>query len=174
MNTSRNRTPKLVEPGIGSVKRLTYNVVTGKHQAPCSSEKFIKGPIPLAWISQANALPGKTGPVALALWFLVGIQRSHIVRLTGEVERIAGCGRKAVYAALRNLGDAGLISVAVKRGGRPHVEILHGEPRPNCVMMQPVANLLRTATIATTGLAGSGIDVARCDEMPDFADGEQK
>lgn len=103
---------------IGSVKRLAYNPNTGKHEPRAPMEKFIKGPIPLEWITRANALPGKAGAVGLALWFLVGVQKSRTIKLTGEVERIAACDRKTVYPALAALETAGLITVERKSGAR--------------------------------------------------------
>lgn len=115
---------KTVDPDIGPVKRLRYNTDTGKHEEVVPVEKFIKGPIPLDWISRANALPGKAGAVGLALWFLAGVQGSRTVKLTGEVERIAGCGRKAVYNALRLMSAAGLILVDVRCGRRPVLTLL--------------------------------------------------
>lgn len=106
------------------VKRLAFNPATGTHEARATTAKFIKGPIPLDWISRANALPGKAGAVGLALWFLVGVQSSRTVKLTGEVEKIAGCGRKAVYQALGTLETDGLINCARKTGARAVVTIL--------------------------------------------------
>lgn len=106
------------------VKRLAYNPNTGKHELRAPTEKFIRGPIPLEWIARANALPGKAGAVGLALWFLVGVQKSRTVKLTGEVERIAACGRKALYPALAALEKAGLVTVERKPGARAVVTIL--------------------------------------------------
>ncbi|MDP1527682.1 MAG: hypothetical protein Q8M20_17910 [Rhodocyclaceae bacterium] len=100
------------------VKRLAFNPATGTHEARAPTAKFIRGPIPLEWISRANALPGKAGAVGLALWFLVGVQGSRTVKLTGEVERIAGCGRKAVYQALNALERTGLIICTRRPGAR--------------------------------------------------------
>jgi hypothetical protein len=106
------------------IKRLAFNPATGAHEARAPTVKFIKGPIPLEWISRANALPGKAGAVGMALWFLVGVQRSRTVKLTGEVEKIAGCGRKAVYQALNALQAAGLIDCSCKAGSRAVVTML--------------------------------------------------
>lgn len=110
------------------VKRLAFNPATGTHEACAPTAKFIKGPIPLEWIIRANALPGKAGAVGLALWFLVGVQGSRTVKLTGEVERIAGCGRKAVYQALDALAAAGLIDCNRKAGARAVVTMLEWHP----------------------------------------------
>lgn len=106
------------------VTRFAYNKETESHTARAPTKKFIKGPIPMDWISRANALPGKAGAVGLALWFLAGVQKSQTVKLTGEVEKIAGCGRKAVYAGLAALEGAGLVSVERRKGARASIAIL--------------------------------------------------
>lgn len=106
------------------VKRLAFNPAIGTHEARTPTAKFIKGPIPLEWVIRANALPGKAGAVGTALWFLVGVQGSRTVKLTGEVEKIASCGRKAVYQALDALAAAGLIGCNRKVGARAVVTML--------------------------------------------------
>jgi hypothetical protein len=116
--------PNSPDADIGPVKRLAYNPVTGTHEVRTPSAKFIRGPISLEWISRANALPGKAGAVGMALWFLSGVQGSRTVKLTGEVARIAGCGRKAVYQALNVLEATGLVSSVRKAGARAVVSIL--------------------------------------------------
>lgn len=105
------------------VTRFAYNPETESHTARAPTKKFIRGPIPLDWISRANALPGKAGAVGLALWFLAGVQKSQTVKLTSEVEKIAGCGRKAVYAGLVVLEEAGLVRVERQSGARAVVTI---------------------------------------------------
>jgi hypothetical protein len=113
---------------IVPVKRLVYNPNTGKHEQRAPAEKFIKGPIPVEWISRANALPGKAGAVGLALWFLVGVRGAKVIKLTGEIERIAACKRQAKYQALTALEEAGLISVKQTPGARATVTILDKHP----------------------------------------------
>ena len=115
-----------VDADLGAVKRLVFNARTGTHEARAQVDRFIKGPIPLEWITRANALPGKAGAVGLALWFLVGVKCARTIRLTGEVERIAGCNRKTVYQALAALEGAGLISVTRRSGARPTTTIISG------------------------------------------------
>ena len=66
----------------------------------------------------------KAGAVGIALWFLVGVKKSQSFRATRQIEEIAGCGRKAVYAALDALENAGLIKFSPAPGARPIVEIL--------------------------------------------------
>lgn len=115
---------KPADADIGPVIRLAYNPTTGTHEVRTPTAKFIKGPIPLGWISRANTLPGKAGAVGVALWFLAGVQGSRVVKLTGEVERIAGCSRKAVYQALRALDAAGLLVAHHRQGARASVTLL--------------------------------------------------
>jgi hypothetical protein len=86
--------------------------------------KFIKGPIQFLWMSRANILPGKAGPVGLALWFLNGMQKGQPFKLTGEIELIAGCKRKATYAALKQLEENNLITIQRRNGARPIVSII--------------------------------------------------
>jgi hypothetical protein len=112
----------------GPVQRHVFNLQTGAYEARSSQPKFIKGPIPLHWISEANSLPGKARAVGLALWFLVGVKRSMTIKITGQIEEIAACGRKAVYSALDALESAGLIRKSNAPGCRPTIEICVKDP----------------------------------------------
>lgn len=93
---------------------------------PCVTERFIQGPIPYDWVKRANQLPGKAGSVGISLWFLKGVKKSDTFLLTQEFDALAGCGRKAIYHALDELEEAGLIKVSSRAGGRPEVTILYG------------------------------------------------
>jgi len=134
MPSRRFRLPQdanLVDAQCIPIRRLAFNAQTGTHNSVAQAKiRFIKGPLPLDWISTANALPGKAGAVGLALWFLVGLTASRTVKLTGEILRIASCERKALYAALATLEAARLISVERRRGARPIVTIIGSEGGP--------------------------------------------
>ena len=121
-------------------KLLRFDKAAGRYTPAKRGEKFVKGPIPLWWISQANSLSGKAGAVGLALWFLRGVQRTDCVKLTAEVRSIAGCKRQAVYHALEALEGAGLVVVHSKPGAYPTVEILYGEPIKHGVEDTPAQN----------------------------------
>ena len=69
---------------------------------------FICGPLPLAWVNAAGALPGKTLQVGLALWYLSGLCKSRTVRLGSKQLMAMGVARDAKYEALARLRDAGL------------------------------------------------------------------
>jgi len=87
------------------------------------SKMFIKGPIPLGWITKAASVEGKTLHVALVLWFLAGLKRSHKVTVSQSKLRVFGVSRQASYRALFRLEGAGLVSVERHRGRNPIVTI---------------------------------------------------
>jgi len=102
---------------------------TSKHQCASSKtskvhKKFLRGPIPLNWLSKAAALGGKALHEGLALWLLSGLRRSKTVQLSGWALIVFGVRRHAGYRALKRLQDVGLVSVDQRAGRRPVVTIL--------------------------------------------------
>lgn len=90
--------------------------------------EFLKGPIPLKWLSVASKLSGKAPlAVGLAIWFEAGRRRRNEVRLTTAILERFGVNRKAKYTALESLEDAGLVSVYRELRKNPVVTIL--EPK---------------------------------------------
>jgi hypothetical protein len=86
--------------------------------------QFLAGPIPVAWVTQAAALPGSALAAALAIWFKAGCEKSHrnlsiCPTLLGRfrVKRVSG------YRALNSLEEAGLVSIVRRRGACPLVTI---------------------------------------------------
>ena len=73
--------------------------------------QFLRGPIPLDWLTRAAHLPGKSPlAVALAIRFESGRQRdSATVKVTNPLVAKFGVSRKAKYSALAALEGAGLI-----------------------------------------------------------------
>lgn len=103
--------------------RLVYDPGSGLFTERKATPKFIKGPIPFDWLQTANALPGKAGQVGIALWFLAGVKKSRIVKITAEAERLAGCVRQTFAKGLAALEAAGLVAVERKPGQKAIVEI---------------------------------------------------
>lgn len=85
---------------------------------------FVKGPIPLSWITGAARQRGHALHVGLAVWYLVGILRSLTVELRPSVLRAFGVSRFAAYRALDVLAQAGLVEVTRHRGRSPVVTVL--------------------------------------------------
>jgi hypothetical protein len=92
---------------------------------PRLTGEFLKGPIPLAWLSPATRLAGKAPlATALAIWFEAGRRRADEVILTTRILDRFGVNRKAKYRALDALEGAGLIAVLRRPRQNPVVRIL--------------------------------------------------
>lgn len=89
-------------------------------------EKFLKGPIPWAWLCRAAraGLRTKTLHVAIALWFLTGVGKSWKVKLTRSIMNSLGVKPDAASRGLRGLEACRLISVDRQKGRAPVVTIL--------------------------------------------------
>jgi hypothetical protein len=85
---------------------------------------FIRGPIPLDWLSRAAMLPGRSLHVAMALWFMAGLKKTRIVPISNVTGLQFGLDRNAKYRALEWLEQADLISVERRTGRAPIVTIL--------------------------------------------------
>jgi hypothetical protein len=100
---------------------------------PAVPRKAIGGeflaPVPLDWLSQASALPGKALAVGVALWFLVGCRKTKTVALTHQVMAKMHVGRKAAHRGLALLEKAGLVQVRQIAGRSPVVTILASKPK---------------------------------------------
>jgi hypothetical protein len=96
----------------------------GVLQTHKSTEKFLKGPIPLKWLQKAGTLPGKAAQVGNALWYLAGLTKNKTVPLSNGLLSEFGVDRNAKYRALKLLSEAKLISVAQKNGQSPRITIL--------------------------------------------------
>lgn len=89
-----------------------------------SGERFLRGPIPSAWLERAGNLPGKTLHVAVALWFQAGITKKRTVKLSYKDLARLGCKHEAGRRALKRLEAAGLVEVDSQNGRSPVVTIL--------------------------------------------------
>jgi hypothetical protein len=115
------------DTGSIAEKRLTWAPSSGGYVAqPTRAQTvgFIKGPLPLTWVRQAAALPGKTLHVALTLWYLVGLQKTKTVRLTAKPLTAMGVSRDAKYDALTRLMQAGLVTIEQQPGRVPVVTLV--------------------------------------------------
>lgn len=116
---------------VAGERRLVWNPSAQQFMqaAPATGTKvvgFIKGPLPLDWMQRAARLPGKTLHVALALWYLAGLQKSHSVKLASKPLEAMGVSRDAKYDALSRLVAAGLVTVHQQPGQAPVVTLKTG------------------------------------------------
>jgi hypothetical protein len=89
------------------------------------SEKFLKGPIPLKWLSTASKLPGKAFQIGIVLWYLKGLKKTHEVKLTNVVLAKFGVKKDAKRRGLEALEEAGLVSIKRRKNKNPIVTILN-------------------------------------------------
>ena len=86
---------------------------------------FLKGPIPLDWLTRSAQLGGKVLHVALAIWFERGRRNKDEICLTTGLLKRFNVERKAKYEALRRLTDAGLITfVKATIGKNPWLRVV--------------------------------------------------
>ena len=86
--------------------------------------KFLKGPIPVDWLTIAGNLPGKTLHVAIALWLAYGIERQERFRFTPKWHNIFYISPPTLRKSLHRLQEAGLIRLEYRPGCSPIVTLL--------------------------------------------------
>ena len=65
------------DPAVLTLPRVATLPPPNRPPRHRSGEKFLKGPIPWAWLQRAFLLPGKALHVALLLWREAGCRRSR-------------------------------------------------------------------------------------------------
>jgi hypothetical protein len=84
-----------------------------RHRA---GERFLKGPVPWAWLDRAGRLPGKTLAVGLVIWHRAGMSPTGKVRLCQTRVSDLGLTETSIRRAIANLEADGLIEVWRKPG----------------------------------------------------------
>lgn len=93
-------------------------------------EWFLKGPIPGEWLTRAAQLPGRVLHVALALWYLAGVERDRCVKPTWATWKRFGVSPDTGARGLAALERAGLVAVDRHPGRCSLVTILEGRTEP--------------------------------------------
>lgn len=106
------------------VRKLRFDPVSCELVEAPEKKLFLRGPIPMDWLSQAAVLPGKTINVAIALWWLHGMSKGKPFKLIRKALDYQNVGRDAASDALTRLEQQGLIRVERKAGQRPIISIL--------------------------------------------------
>ena len=113
-----------LEPSLLVLQGMTSAHPTRRALKFARGQRFLKGPIPWAWLMRAAELPGRGLHTTIALWFLSGLTKSSTVRLGGRPLTELGVDRHSKYRSLRHLENAGLIRVTRMRGKNPTVTLL--------------------------------------------------
>jgi hypothetical protein len=97
---------------------------------------FIRGPIPLRWMTTASAKSRSAARLSVALWYRLGITGQHanlgspqdsqlVVRIDRQLRNECSLQRWHVSEGIQDLADAGLIRpLKAGRGRCPVVEII--------------------------------------------------
>jgi hypothetical protein len=105
------------------VRRLQLDAGSGKLVPARKKDLFIRGPIPLDWLSRAAELPGKALHVALAVLWLQGMAKGKPFKLSRQALERLNVERDAASSGLVRLEQAGLVQVERNAGQRPTVVI---------------------------------------------------
>lgn len=93
-------------------------------------EYFLKGPIPINWLSKASHLPGKTINVAILCWFFHSLNKGkNNFKLQHKFIKIMNVHRVCLYRSLKHLEEAQLIKVQREKGQIAIITILHDSER---------------------------------------------
>lgn len=103
-----------------SEQSLTNRVVKYTRQ----KGHFIKGPIPLAWLTTAIAIQGKSLNVAMALWYKHGIVKGDSFTASHKLLKRFGVKRHASGRILKEMAIRGLIQLDQGDGMAPRVKVL--------------------------------------------------
>jgi len=109
------------------VKRLRPNLESGQIEEVPQSVPFLKGPIPLWWLTRAAKLPGKATALGIALWWIHGMSKNDSFKLTRKALEAMNVSRDAATDGLRRLEADGLVSVQRAKGKRPVVQIIRSK-----------------------------------------------
>ena len=114
------------------VKRLKFvkSDVGSGYATPQNTPPFIKGPIPVAWLSQAAALPGKALHLGLAIQWLTGVNKGAPVKVSKKALAHFCISVDAYRDGLKRLEAAGLIAVTRLPGQSHFVRVVQpAQPR---------------------------------------------
>jgi DNA-binding transcriptional ArsR family regulator len=118
--------------------------IRGGRRVSSVRDKFIAGPIDVAWLSQARKLGVTALWVGLALWFIRGLRRSDSFFVSNLMLRDWDVSPDAKSRALRKLEEAGLIAIEHRGKRSPRVTLVAPSSRAG-------KHLSYVATLSVTG-----------------------
>jgi hypothetical protein len=116
-------TPSIPGREIGT-KRLRFNGSSGTWVSATEKKLFLKGPVPLGWLSAAASLPGKALHLGVALWWLQGMSKTPHIKVTKKALHFFALSRDATRDGLLRLENKGLIRVQRSPGQRPRIWLI--------------------------------------------------
>jgi DNA-binding transcriptional ArsR family regulator len=112
--------------------RLQLDVITRAKSAtsvrhrrrPPIKDRYVRGPIPVAWLGRAGQLGGAALLVGLALWYLYGLRKTDTFIVSNLTMESWGVRRDAKSRGLQKLAAAGLIKVERREKRSPQVTLV--------------------------------------------------
>jgi hypothetical protein len=96
----------------------------GSYTPAKKSEPFLKGPIPLVWISKVSILPGKAFQTALAILWLSDMAGGGPIKLSRQAMQRFSLSADAARDAVKRLEAARVITVERKAGQRHSITLV--------------------------------------------------
>jgi hypothetical protein len=125
MNSLINNSYRTDDKNI-AVTRLSYCSTSSSYVQGRKAVKnlFVKGPIPLDWLTEVALLPGKCLNVAMAIQWLLGMSGGRPVNLTKRAEMSFNVSGDTSRECLNRLEAAGLIQLDRSPGKRPLIKVI--------------------------------------------------
>jgi hypothetical protein len=111
------------------ISKLKLGRSDGRSETPgylVRDGKFLRGPIPLEWLSRAANAPGKALHVAVAIWHRRFLTKSLTVDLNLSRLSTFGLTRDAARRGLQALEEEGLVVAQRVQGRKAQVTIVVG------------------------------------------------
>jgi hypothetical protein len=120
---AHNYRPGKVGDEVQTVK-YRFESRTGMMVMQHKIDLYLKGPIPISWISRVASYPGKALNVALAIRWLSDMNKNKPFKLTRRAMEQFCFSIDAAAAALSHMEKDGLILVHRRPGQRPSIQLL--------------------------------------------------
>jgi DNA-binding transcriptional ArsR family regulator len=109
---------------LDTITRAKSATSVRHRRRPPIEGRYVRGPIPVAWLCRAGQLGGAALLVGLALWYLYGLRKTDTFIVSNLTMESWGVRRDAKSRGLQKLAAAGLIKVE-RRGKRsPQVTLV--------------------------------------------------
>jgi hypothetical protein len=116
--------------GAGGHSITPYGVMKKPPRTVYVEGLFLRGPVPLNWLTACNEMSGKTIMAALAIWWQAGMHGRQNIKLTTSGLKRFGVDRKAKDRALVTLEKAGLVRIQRHRGRNPLITLVTDQTEP--------------------------------------------
>ena len=134
----------LHEMKLSSPTHCGSTLETTKRSQKVKYKRFVRGPIPLEWLSHVAKLSDKSLHVGIALWYLRYLTGSKTDKLSHKTLEIFNVSRWTARRALELMEGGGMVTVDSHAGRSPLVTIIDTEDTEACKTSHTVADAIQT------------------------------